>query len=154
MPLLRVCRIACSVVFVGASVFAHLLAAQSSHADDSLLTARRLVWTAFFTNDQHALGNLLPEDLVAGNKDSPWKSRNAILQDAANFAAHNGKLLTLNFTHVHIQHFREVTVIYSDYSLTGEWSGAPFQQKGKTTEVFVRRNQRWINTGWQIDETP
>ncbi len=122
-------------------------------ADDSLLTARRLVWTAFFNNDQHALKELLPEDLVAGGSESSWKTRDEILHDAADFAGHGGKLLTLNFNHVKIQHFHEVTIIYSDYALTGEWSGTPFKHSGKATEVFVLRNGHWVNSGWQIDES-
>jgi hypothetical protein len=36
--------------------------------DDSLLINRRLVWTAFFSNDQNKLKELLPENLVAGAK--------------------------------------------------------------------------------------
>jgi hypothetical protein len=44
--------------------------------DDSLLTTRRLVWTAFFSNDQNKLKELLPENLVAAGEDNPpWKSR-------------------------------------------------------------------------------
>jgi uncharacterized protein DUF4440 len=120
--------------------------------DDSLLTTRRLVWTAFFSNDQNKLKELLPENLVAGGEDNPpWRSRDEILHDAADFAAHRGKLRTLNFSHVRIQHFHEVAVVYSEYSLTGEWSEQPFSRSGKAMEVFVFQRGHWTNTGWQID---
>ncbi len=97
---------------------------------------------------------MLPENLVAGGEGkSPWKNRDEILHDAADFAAHHGKLHALNFANVRIQHFHKVTVIYSDYSLTGEWSQKPFHQSGKAMEVFVFQGGHWTNTGWQIENT-
>jgi hypothetical protein len=119
--------------------------------DKSLLNARRLVWTAYFNNDERALKELLPDDLVAGDGSKPsWETRDEILRDASDFAAHHGKLKTLNFTNVRIQHFSETAIIYSDYSLTGEWSGKPFKQSGKSMEVFVFHEGRWTNAGWQL----
>ena len=120
--------------------------------DESLLKTRRLVWTAYFNNDQQTLKTLLPENLVAGGEDDPpWKTRDEILHDAADFAAHHGRLLTLDFSGVRIQHFHEVTVVYSVYSLTGEWAGKPFKQSGKAMEVFVFQGGHWVNSGWQIE---
>jgi hypothetical protein len=120
--------------------------------DDSLLTTRRLVWIAFFSNDQNKLKELLPGNLVAAGEDNPpWKSRDEILHDAADFASHHGKLRTLNFSHVRVQHFHEVAVVYSEYSLTGEWSEQTFNRSGKAMEVFVFQRGHWTNTGWQID---
>ena len=106
--------------------------------DKSLLNIRRLVWTAYFNNDERALKEVLPDNLVAGDASKPsWATRDEILRDASDFAMHHGRLKTLNFTNVPIQHFSETAIIYSGYSLTGEWSGKPFKGSGKSMEVFV-----------------
>jgi hypothetical protein len=149
----RMRTIAWAAILTTIAILTQVLVGQRPAAtDDSLLITRRLVWTAFFSNDQNKLKELLPENLVAGGEDNPpWRSREEILHDAADFAAHRGKLHTLSFSHVRIQHFHEVAVVYSEYSLTGEWSEQPFNRSGNVMEVFVFHRGQWTNTGWQIN---
>jgi len=52
--------------------------------------------------------------------------------------------------HLSIRRDEVRAVIYSDYSLTGEWSGKPFKQSGKAMEVFVFHEGHRTNAGWQL----
>lgn len=45
-------------------------------------------------------------------------------------------------------HGREI--ISTSYDLYVSESGRTRTEKGKATEVFVRRGGRWLNTGWQL----
>ena len=149
---MRIKLLAASLFFFVVTSFNAVAVGQSPiSADESLLNVRRLVWTAYFNNDQRALKELLPENLVAGDGSKPsWETRDEILRDASDFAAHHGKLNALNFTNVRVQHFSDAAVVYSDYALTGEWSGKPFKQSGKAMEVFVLHDGHWTNAGWQL----
>ena len=40
--------------------------------------------------------------------------------------------------------------IYTSYDLDVVESGKARTEKGKATEVFVRRGGGWLNTGWQL----
>jgi hypothetical protein len=65
----RMRTIAWAAILTTIAILTQVLVGQRPAAtDDSLLITRRLVWTAFFSNDQNKLKELLPENLVAGVK--------------------------------------------------------------------------------------
>jgi uncharacterized protein (TIGR02246 family) len=117
-----------------------------------LLKAREAVWRAWFANDRRALEEVLPEDTVAiNNGEEKWESRAAVLEGAAQFASDGGRLVRLEFPKVEVQRFGDVAVIYSLFITETETHGQRTTSSGRATEVFVRRNGRWLNPGWHLD---
>jgi ketosteroid isomerase-like protein len=122
----------------------------SEHA--ALLQAREAVWRAWFTNNRAALEQVLPDDTIAiDNGEEKWGTRAAVLDGAAQFAAEGGRLLRLEFPRTEIQSFGDVAVLYSLYSTETETHGQRTVNSGRATEVFVRRDGRWLNVGWHLD---
>src|SRR6266849_9939333 len=117
-----------------------------------LLSIRESVWRAWFANDQKALTKLLPPDLVAiNNGQSEWDSREKMLASAKEFAAKGGRLLTLNFPRTEMQIYGSVAILYSEFELEMSVSGNTQKQAGRATEIFVRQNGHWVNSGWHLD---
>ena len=62
-----------------------------------------------------------------------------------------GRLVRLEFPRVEIQSYGDVAVIYSQYIFETEAKGERKTSSGRATEVFLRKNGRWINPGWHMD---
>lgn len=117
-----------------------------------LLKTREAVWRAWFTNDRQALEKFLPDDVIGINSgEEKWDTRAIALEGAAQFAASGGRLVRLEFPHTEIQRYGDVTVLYSLYTTETETHGQRTVTSGRATEIFVRRNGRWLNTGWHLD---
>ncbi|MFY9583034.1 MAG: nuclear transport factor 2 family protein [Candidatus Acidiferrales bacterium] len=117
-----------------------------------LLSVRESVWRAWFANDQKALTKLLPPDLIAiNNGQSEWDSREKTLASAKEFAAQGGRLLSLNFPRTEMQIYGSVAILYSEFELETSASGNTQKQVGRATEIFVRENGQWVNSGWHLD---
>ncbi len=117
-----------------------------------LLAAREAVWRAWFANDRGALAAAIPDDTVAINAaEEPWVGRDEILAGAQAFAAGGGKLLRLEFPRTEIRVYGDVAVLYVAYRLETESGGVRQATSGRGTEIFVRRDGRWVNVGWHLD---
>jgi hypothetical protein len=117
----------------------------------SLLTAREAVWRAWYGGDTQALSKLLPPELITlGPGADGWGELNGIVSSSAKFAEGGGKLLRLNFPRTEIQSYGNTAIIYTSYELELSSGGKTRTEHGKATEVFVRRQGRWLNTGWQL----
>jgi ketosteroid isomerase-like protein len=117
-----------------------------------LLNAREAVWKAWFANDRATLEKLLPEDTIAiNNGEEQWERRAEVLETAKQFAADGGKLISLAFPRVEVQAFGNVAVLYSLWSTETERHGQRTVSSGRATEVFVRRDGQWLNSGWHLD---
>jgi hypothetical protein len=120
-----------------------------------LLRVREAVWLAWFNGDRQALGELLPVDLIAINRDTEsWEHQGDALQSAETFIAEGGKLVKLEFPSTEFQVYGEVAVLYSRYSVEFELGGKSYTQSGRATEIFRRVKGHWINAGWHLDRGP
>jgi len=117
-----------------------------------LLRVRESVWRAWFGNDRSALEASLPEHVIAiNNGDTTWENRAAVLQSAASFQQQGGKLIGLVFPRTEFQVFGDIAILYSLFEIHLEQSGQSTVQRGRATEVFIRRGGRWLNAGWHLD---
>jgi ketosteroid isomerase-like protein len=134
-------------------VLALLSVAACFAADDTQLLATRVkVWQAWFAGDIDTLKQLVPANAIAISAgDRGWKFQQQILDESAEFHAHGGKLIHLEFPRTQVQHYGNAAFVYSDYRLETEQSGKRSQSAGRVTEVFVFENGRWINPGWHTD---
>lgn len=124
----------------------------TSDDQKALVEARRSVWEAWFRGDQAAIERLMPaESVVADPHDSTWADRREIVRRAVEFAKTGGKLTELRFPHNRIQIYGPVAVLLIDYELSFEMNGEATSMSGRATEVFVRRDEGWLNTAWHLD---
>ena len=117
-----------------------------------LLAAREAVWRAYFGGDRAALEKLIPQETLAIEAgDNNWSSRQTILEGSERFAKNGGKLIKLEFPKTEIQVYGFTAIVYSNYAYELEVSGQRHNQSGRVTEVFVLRNNEWVNPGWHMD---
>ena len=114
----------------------------------SLLAAREAVWRAWYGGDTKTLETLLPPELVPG--ESGWGIRDGIIAASARFATNGGKLTRLEFPRTEIQVYGSTAIIYTSYLLDVAEDGKTRTERGKATEVFVHRDGKWLNSGWQL----
>lgn len=116
-----------------------------------VFAAREAVWRAWFAGDTQQLSSLLPTELItiepSAGKFGTLKSN---LEGSRGFAASGGKLARLVFPTTEIQAYGATVILYTTYEMDLVDDGKTRTTKGAATEVFVRRNGRWINTGWQL----
>jgi len=118
----------------------------------ALLADREAVWRAWFAGDMEGLGRALPAELIAVDAGGgPWGSREETLRASADFTARGGKLVRLDFPQTEIQSYGEVAILFTKYELVTEQEGKRSEISGRGTEVFVRRDGRWVNTAWHLD---
>ena len=72
------------------------------------------------------------------------------MSGAERFAKGGGKLTRLAFPRTEFQAYGNTVIIYTTYELDIEQGGNTSTERGKATEVFVRRGGKWLNTGWQL----
>jgi ketosteroid isomerase-like protein len=117
-----------------------------------LLAVRDSAWYAWFGNDQAKLKELLPADaLTIGAGEPAWRDRDGVLQAAAAFAASGSKLTRLAFPRTEVQAYGDTAFVYSLYELDLEGPQGKRSASGRATEIFVRRDGRWIHPGWHLD---
>ncbi len=122
-------------------------------ADSSdLLKVRETVWRSWFANDADTLRKLVPpETIVISSGETQWKHQSEVLRTAAQFQADGGKLIRLEFPRTEVQHFGQVAILYSKYTVETELHGKHSVSSGRVTEVFVLRDGQWTNPGWHTD---
>ena len=116
-----------------------------------LIAAREAIWRAWFANDTVQLERLLPEAVVAG-EGRGYQDRDAIMEGARRFAQAGGKLVGLQFSSTDIDVFGDVAVVRSVYRYETEMGGKRSVSSGRATEVFVRRDRKWLNPFWHLQD--
>lgn len=118
-----------------------------------ILALREAAWRTWFANDQAGFQRIVPEELVAlGWGGGPWEDRAMTVAQMAEFARGGQALTTLEFPRNVFQQYGDVVILYSTFRLVlSDRAGALQETTGRGTEVFVRRNGRWIHTGWHLD---
>lgn len=117
-----------------------------------ILAVREAVWIAWFANDREALERLLPEETIAIDPGvSEWADLGEVLRRAEEFHAEGAEIQRLEFPRTRIQAYGTVAIIYSDYLFEFVSEGVSTTLSGRGTEVFVKRNGGWLNSGWHLD---
>jgi ketosteroid isomerase-like protein len=117
----------------------------------ALLAAREAVWRAWFAGDTATLSTLLPPELITIEAGSgAFGTRASSVDGARRFAASGGKLARLVFPRTEIQSYGNTAIVYTTYEMDLVNGGETATQRGAATEVFVKQDGRWINTGWQL----
>ncbi len=120
--------------------------------EKQLLTAREAVWRSYFTGDVATLGKLIPEETIAMNAGpGEWGNRAQILAGSKRFAESGGKFVRVEFPKTEIQVYGPTAIIYTTYLYELEFNGQRNVSQGRATEIFVRRNNEWVNSGWHMD---
>ncbi len=117
-----------------------------------ILAAREAVWRAWFANDRARLEAVIPEETIAINAgEERWQNRAEILAAAEEFVTGGGKLVRLEYPRTEIQLYGDVAILYTTYLFEVENQGERQTSSGRGTEIFVRRDGRWVNSGWHLD---
>jgi hypothetical protein len=118
-----------------------------------LLDARETAWRSFFEDDPvAAIEKILgPEVIVIQENGERWESRASLTTMAKAMRAQNVRLLHLEFPRTVIQLFGDTAILYYTYVFSSGNDNMSGTDAGRGTEVFVRRDGRWIDVGWHLD---
>ncbi len=121
----------------------------SESTRNALLTAREAVWRAQFLADPSLIP---PETIGIVEWTDDWKHRDEIIAGAKEAAANGLTIKRLDFPKTEIQLYGDTAILYSTYIYEAEFNGqSAGVETGRSTEVFVRRNGKWLNSGWHVD---
>ena len=82
--------------------------------DDQLLRVRETIWRAWFAGDTKTLKKLVPPGtIVMSGGEEKWKDQADVLRTSAEFHAHGGRLIRLDFPRTEVQHFGDVAIVWS-----------------------------------------
>ena len=117
-----------------------------------ILDAREAAWRAWFENDEERLARFLPDDAVGiGAEDAQFAGRDEALASAKEFAAAGLELVRLAFPKTEIRLYRDIAVLYSTYESEVKGPQGSRTVSGRASEVFIKREGTWVNTGWHLD---
>jgi hypothetical protein len=117
-----------------------------------LLEARATAWSAFFHEDQSVLNEMLAPDLIAIQQHTDqWDNRTRLMKMAKAMNQQGAQLLRLEFPRTEIQLFGDTAILYYTYVFEMANQGQRSLDAGRGTEVFVRRNGKWVDVGWHLD---
>ena len=140
-------------IVAGAPKTCSVLESVSPALRQEILKAREAVWRAWFNYDRAELEIVIPEETVAINSgDGPWEDRTAVIEGSRKFAESGGKLVRLEYPRTEIRLYGDVAILYTTYLVeTQSPDGKRDVSSGRGTEIFVRRDGRWVNPGWHLD---
>ena len=121
--------------------------AEAEDPRPALIVARDAVWRAYFEGDSAKLVELLPDTMVAMGKH-----RADIIRDAQGFVADSGKFLGIRFSDDEFYVRGDVALVFSRYEVNLTRRGKPAPMSGRAIELFEKRNGRWINPSWHLDD--
>jgi hypothetical protein len=118
-----------------------------------LLEAREAAWRSFFEDDPAAaIERILgPEVIAIQENGERWENRGRLVAMAKAMKAQSVRLTHLEFPRTEIQLFGDTAILYYTYVFTTGNEKMSGTEAGRGTEVFVRRNGRWIDVGWHLD---
>lgn len=114
---------------------------------DALITARAAVWRAYFEADSARLVQLLPERMVAMGKH-----RADIIRDAQGFVANGGRFVGITFSDDEFYVRGSIALVFSKYQVALTQQGKLTSMSGRAIELFEKRDGRWINPSWHLDD--
>jgi hypothetical protein len=116
----------------------------------SLMKVREAVWRSWFAGDSDTLTRILVPELITIGQDGSVGTRQSNLEHSRAFAAAGGKLVRLEFPSTQIQAYGNTVILYSSYVMDLQVGGETQTEHGMATEIFVRRGDAWVHTGWQL----
>ena len=122
-----------------------------------LLEAREAAWRAFYSADPaEAIPKSLDEDLIAiQESEEKWDNYTHLLALAKELKKQGVELIRLEFPVTQIQVFGNTAILYYTYIFeTGVHGKSSSVDAGRGTEIFVRRDGRWVDVGWHLDNGP
>lgn len=114
-----------------------------------LLELRDSIWRAKFVEDP----SLIPAEAIAINEwTDEWSHRDKIMADGKNALVNGLKIPRLEFPKTEIQLYGDTAILYSTFIYeSGDNTRPVGLETGRSTEIFVRRNGKWLNAGWHVD---
>ena len=126
--------------------------AAGSDVDPEVLAVREAAWRAYFAGDEKTLQALLPAEFIGiSMNDVPFADLTTTLEGAREFKRKGGRLVRLAFPETRSQRFGDVVVLYGRYEVVIFTDGAERTMSGRLTEMFVRRDGKWLHPGWHLD---
>lgn len=120
-----------------------------------LLDARQTAWQSFFQKDLAIVEKILGPELIAIQENSEhWDNRTRLIALAKTMNERGVQLLRLEFPRTEIQLFGDTAILYYTYIFETGLNGKSAIDAGRGTEVFVRRDGKWIDVGWHLDNGP
>ena len=144
-------RMLAVVALVGSALVAPVMAADAGKIDSEVLKVREAAWRAWFAGDTEALGRMLPPEFIGISMEGPLTPLPRTLEESHGFREGGGRLLSLEFPETQAQRYGDVVVLYGRYAVRFTSGGSEISASGRLTEVFVRRDGRWIHPGWHLD---
>jgi len=127
-----------------------LFAAEPIDAD--VLALREAAWRAWFAGDEAALRSMLPEDFRGiGWSGTEISDRSTTIANSRAFKESGGRLVALSFPETRAQHFGDTVIFYGSFDVTLANGTKETRVRGRLTEVFVKRDGRWLHPGWHLD---
>jgi hypothetical protein len=143
-------------IIVAAAVMSAFRSASAAAmpVDPEVLALREAAWRAYFAGDVKALGDMLPSEFIGiGMNDGPFADRATTLDGARKFHEQGGRLVSLAFPETRAQRFGDAVVLYGRYEAVIDSGGEQRTMRGRLTEMFVRRDGKWLHPGWHLDLT-
>lgn len=120
--------------------------------DPDVLALREAAWRAWFAGDEKALLSMLPEDFLGiGWGGTEISDRRKAIADSKEFKEAGGRLISLAFPETRAQRLGDTVVFYGSYEVTMAFGTKEEKVKGMLTEVFIKRDGRWVHPGWHLD---
>lgn len=124
----------------------------SPDIEKAIVAARDTAWRAWFANDTAIMQRTYPSNFIGvGWGNGPWQDKATEMAASAGFQQQGGKLVKLEFPRTEIQLIGDVAVVRSLYAVEFVLDGVTFNQSGRATEIFVRKNGYWEHPGWHLD---
>jgi hypothetical protein len=120
-----------------------------------LLAARETAWRSFFQKDASVVEKILAPELIAiQQNEETWDNRAHLVALAKSMSGRGVELRRLEFPHTEIQLFGDTAILYYTYIMEQALGKNVAVDAGRGTEVFVRRDGRWVDVGWHLDSGP
>lgn len=120
-----------------------------------LLDAREIAWRSFFQKDPAAVEGILGPEVIAIQQSAErWDNRARLIAMARGMSKQDVQLLRLEFPHTEFQLFGDTAILYYTYVFESGDNSRSVVDAGRGTEVFVRRDGKWVDVGWHLDNGP
>ncbi len=118
-----------------------------------LLEARSTAWRAFFQRDLTVLEQILAPELIAIQEQvERWDNRASLLKMAQSMKERGVQLTRLEFPRTEIQLFGNTAILYYTYVMEQRLGDQAVVDSGRGTEIFIRRDGKWVDVGWHLDQ--